>query len=130
MFSDFPVIFFDDDVFLTTRIEEAQGEFARVRGTVTAYEYKSKRRSKGDRTQLQIVVKVPQQVVISDTAPGAPSRTSLTPVQQQPEDAEGPYDGEQEGAPPPPPPEAPDPDAPPQAPPPEAPPPPEAGEPS
>lgn len=127
MFSDFPVIFFDDDVFLTTRIEEAQGEFARVRGTVTAYEYKSKRRSKGDRTQLQIVVKVPQQVVISDTAPGAPSRTSLTPV-QPPEDAtDDPYHGGEDDAPPPLP-DAPDPDAP--APPPEAPPPPEAGEPS
>ena len=128
MFSDLPVIFFDDDVFLTTRIEEAQGEFARVRGTVTAYAYKSKRRNKGDRTQLQIVVKVPQQVVISDTAPGAPSRTSLSPA-PRPEDAPDPYDTLDE-QPPPPAPDAPEtaPSAPPA---PEAStPPPEAGEPS
>jgi endonuclease YncB( thermonuclease family) len=111
MFSDFPVIFFDEDVYLTSRIEEAQGEFARVRGTITAYEYKSKRRRRGDRTQLQIVVKVPQQIVISDTAPGAPSRTSLRPA-PQPEDAPDPYDAV-DAEPPPPPPEAPDPGAPP-----------------
>lgn len=111
MFSDFPVIFFDEDVYLTSRIEEAQGEFARVRGTITAYEYKSKRRRRGDRTQLQIVVKVPQQIVISDTAPGAPSRTSLSPA-PQPEDAPDPYDAV-DAEPPPPPPEAPDPGAPP-----------------
>lgn len=91
MFSDFPLIFFDQDVYLSSRIEEARGEFARVRGTVTAYEYKSKRRRNADRTQLQIVVKLPQQVIISDTAPGSPSRTVLEPS-PQPEDAPDPYD--------------------------------------
>lgn len=110
MFSDFPVIFFDEDVYLTSRIEEAQGEFARVRGTVTAYTYKSKRRRRGDRTQLQIVVKTPQQVVISDTAPGAPRRASLAPA-PQPEDAPDPYDAID--GPPPPPPPPPDPTTPP-----------------
>ncbi|MBV1857004.1 MAG: thermonuclease family protein, partial [Nannocystaceae bacterium] len=92
MFSDFPLIFFDEDVVLSSRIEEARGEFARVRGTVSAYTYRSRRRRDGaDRTQLQIEVKVSQQVIISDTAPGAPSRTTLPPA-PQPEDAPDPYE--------------------------------------
>lgn len=126
MFSDFPLIFFDDDVFLSSRIEEAQGEFARVRGTVSAYTYKSKRkRDEEDNVQLQIEVKTMQQVVISDTQPGAPSRTDLTPA-VQPEDAPDPYDSIEPSAPPPPP-DAPEPDA---APPVTAPPPSEPGDPS
>lgn len=107
MFSDFPLIFFDEDVVLSSRIEEAKGEFARVRGTVSAYTYKSRRRrDEADRTQLQIEVKVSQQVIISDTAPGAPSRTPLQPA-PQPEDAPDPYDAvpdAQPDAPPAPPP--------------------------
>ena len=111
MFSDFPLIFFDEDVYLTSRIEEARGEFARVRGTVTAYEYKSRRRRKGgDRTQLQIEVKLPQQIIISDTAPGAPSRTPL-PVSPQPEDAPDPYDADSDPSRVPPVPDAPEPTA-------------------
>ncbi len=103
MFSDFPLIFFDQDVFLSSRIEEARGEFARVRGTVSAYTYKSRRgRSDGDRTQLQIEVKGAQQVIISDTAPGTPSRNDLTPA-PQPEDAPDPYDTLESETPPPPP---------------------------
>ncbi|MGH1344792.1 MAG: thermonuclease family protein [Nannocystales bacterium] len=92
MFSDFPLIFFDEDVVLSSRIEEAKGEFARVRGTVSAYTYKSRRRRDDeDRTQLQIEVKLSQQVIISDTAPGSPSRTLLEPA-PQPEDAPDPYE--------------------------------------
>ena len=115
MFSDFPLIFFDEDVFLSSRIEDAQGEFARVRGTVSAYTYKSKRkRDPEENVQLQIEVKTMQQVVISDTQPGAPSRNDLTPS-AQPEDAPDPYDAIEAEAPPPPP-DAPDPDtAPPTA---------------
>ncbi|MEM6292581.1 MAG: thermonuclease family protein, partial [Myxococcota bacterium] len=83
MFSDFPVIFFDQDVYLSSRIERAKGEFVRVRGTVTSYEYKAKRRRGEDRTQLQLVVKTPRQVVISDTAPGTKRRPpAQTPVVQ------------------------------------------------
>lgn len=110
MFSDFPLIFFDEDVVLSSRIEEAQGEFARVRGTVSAYTYKSRRRrDEADRTQLQIEVKLSQQVIISDTAPGAPSRTPLQPA-PQPEDAPDPYDAVPDAQPdaPPAPPPAPD----------------------
>ncbi len=103
MFSDFQLIFFDEDVVLSSRIEEAKGEFVRVRGTVSAYTYKSRRRrDEADRTQLQIEVKVAQQVIISDTAPGAPSRTPLQPA-PQPEDAPDPYEAVPDAPPAPPP---------------------------
>lgn len=103
MFSDFPLIFFDEDVVLSSHIEEAKGEFARVRGTVSAYTYKSRRRrDEADRTQLQIEVKVSQQVTISDTAPGAPSRNELAPA-PQPEDAPDPYEALPDAPPAPPP---------------------------
>jgi len=69
MFSDFPLIFFDDEVYETSRIESARGEFVRVRGTVQTYVYKSRRDREDDREQLQIVVRVPEQIQVSDTAP-------------------------------------------------------------
>jgi len=104
MFSDFPLIFFDEDVFLSSRIEEAKGEFARVRGTVSVYAYKSRRRrDPAEHLQLQIEVKNTQQVIISDTQPGAPSRTVLTPANPDDtaDDAPDPYDAVDENAPPP-----------------------------
>jgi endonuclease YncB( thermonuclease family) len=69
MFSDFPLIFFDDEVYEKSRIQSAKGEFVRVRGTVTSYTFKRRRGRKEGRKQLQIEVKLPQQIVVSDTAP-------------------------------------------------------------
>lgn len=67
MFSDFPLIFFDPEVFEASKITTARGEFARIRGVVSSYTYK-RRRGEG-REELQIVVKRPDQVVVSKTAP-------------------------------------------------------------
>lgn len=57
-FADFPLVFFDRDVFDRSGIERWRGEFIRVAGTVTRY--KSKRTG---RSNLQMVVKDPGQVV-------------------------------------------------------------------
>lgn len=62
MFNDFPVIFFDRDVFLASGITRYEGEFVRVTGVVS--EYQSKRTKK--RT-LQLLVNLPSQVVGSVT---------------------------------------------------------------
>lgn len=70
MFSDFALIFFDDEVFSASRIAEAKGEFVRVRGTVSEYEFKGKRGRAGEK-QLQIVVKRAEQVSFVDTWSGA-----------------------------------------------------------
>lgn len=76
MFSSFPLIFFDNELLERSRIEAAVGEFVRVRGTVTAYTYKKRRRrasrdgEDGER-QLQIVVRSPAQVVTSRGLAGA-----------------------------------------------------------
>lgn len=58
--SDFPVIFFDKDLFATTKLADWKGEFVRVHGVVT--EYTNKHNGK---TQLQIVVDRPSQVELS-----------------------------------------------------------------
>jgi len=60
MHGDFPIIFFDKDVFASTGIAGWTGELVMVRGVVT--EYVNKR---NDRRQLQIVVDRPGQVVLS-----------------------------------------------------------------
>ena len=60
MFGDFPVVFFDKDVFASTGMAKWRGEFVMVRGVVTAYENKYNKRK-----QLQIVVDRPGQVVLS-----------------------------------------------------------------
>jgi hypothetical protein len=66
MFSDFALVFFDDEVFATSRIAEAKGEFVRVRGAVSEYQFKGKRGRKGEK-QLQMVISRPEQVAFVDT---------------------------------------------------------------
>ena len=78
MFEDFPLVFFDDDVLADSKIEDAKGEFIRVRGTVSRYHFKKKRR-RSDNSQLQIEVYNPAQIVFVDTRPGdAAARTSAS----------------------------------------------------
>jgi endonuclease YncB( thermonuclease family) len=60
MGSDFPLIFFDKDLFATTRLGDWKGEFVRIRGVVTEYTNKH-----NGRKQLQIVVDRPDQVELS-----------------------------------------------------------------
>lgn len=60
MFGDFPIVFFDKDVFASTGVSKWRGEFVMVRGVVTVYENKYNKRK-----QLQIVVDRPGQVVLS-----------------------------------------------------------------
>jgi endonuclease YncB( thermonuclease family) len=91
MFNDFALIFFDDEVFSASRIAEAKGEFVRVRGTVSEYEFKGKRGRAGEK-QLQIVVKRPEQVSFVDTwsaaaalMPAAPSPPPGDPTVPDPE---------------------------------------------
>jgi endonuclease YncB( thermonuclease family) len=57
MFNDFPVIFWDRDVFGTSGIADYKGEFVRVKGVVNKYHNKYK-----NRDELQIVVNLPSQV--------------------------------------------------------------------
>lgn len=59
----FPLIFFDKDVFGSSHIARWQGEYVRVKGTVTRY------RSRFGREELQIVVNFPGQVRGSDRVP-------------------------------------------------------------
>jgi endonuclease YncB( thermonuclease family) len=65
MFSDFALVFFDDEVFTASNIAKAQGEFVRVRGTVSEYEFKGKRGKRGEKV-LQMVVQHPEQVKFVD----------------------------------------------------------------
>jgi endonuclease YncB( thermonuclease family) len=60
MFGDFPIVFFDKDVFASTGVSKWRGEFVMVRGVVTVYENKHNKRK-----QLQIVVDRPGQVILS-----------------------------------------------------------------
>jgi endonuclease YncB( thermonuclease family) len=64
MFSDFPLIFWEDDVFEDSGIERYRGEFVRVRGVVTSY---TDRRN--GRKQLQIEVRNPVQVRVPNYVP-------------------------------------------------------------
>jgi hypothetical protein len=57
---DFPIIFFDKDVFTSTGLAGWTGEFVMVTGPVTEYENKYNHRK-----QLQIVVDRPAQVSLS-----------------------------------------------------------------
>ncbi len=61
MFGDFPIVFFDKDVFASTGISKWRGEFVMIRGVVTVYENKYNKRK-----QFQIVVDRPGQVTLSD----------------------------------------------------------------
>lgn len=67
--SSVPLIFFDDEVFENSRIAEAVGELVVVRGTVSTYRARSKRGKGQAREQLQIVIRLPEQIVVSETAP-------------------------------------------------------------
>lgn len=57
LFADFPLIFFDHQVFEETGVELSKGEFIRVRGVVTSWYNKYKKRD-----ELQIEVKLPGQI--------------------------------------------------------------------
>ncbi len=61
---DFPLIFFDKDVFGSSRIARFKGEFVKVTGTVTRYRDKRRKRD-----ELQMVINLPGQVVGSDRVP-------------------------------------------------------------
>lgn len=75
MFSDFPLIFWEDDVFEECGIGRYRGEFVRVRGVVTSY---TDRRT--GRSQLQIEVRDPIQVRLPDyVPPGKPGSADLDP---------------------------------------------------
>jgi endonuclease YncB( thermonuclease family) len=60
MFGDFPLVFFDKDVFASTGIAAWKGEFVVVKGVVTVYENKHTHRK-----QVQIVVDRAAQIVLS-----------------------------------------------------------------
>jgi len=57
--ADFPLVFFDKDVFAATHVAEHIGEYIRVRGFVSKYEDAAR-----GHTQLQIKVDVPGQIVL------------------------------------------------------------------
>jgi endonuclease YncB( thermonuclease family) len=61
--SDFPLIFWDKDVFLSSGVEKRVGEYIRVKGFVSKYEDK-----KGHRYQLQIKVDLPSQIAAAGGA--------------------------------------------------------------
>ncbi|MCA9717863.1 MAG: thermonuclease family protein [Myxococcales bacterium] len=66
MFGDFPVVFFDEDVYASSGIGSSRGDFVRVRGVVSQYRNK---RTGAD--ILQIQVELPGQVA-RDPHQGAP----------------------------------------------------------
>lgn len=75
MFADFPLIFWEDDVFEESGIERFKSEFVRVRGVVTSY---TDRRS--GRRQLQIEVRDPIQVRLPEyDPPGRPGSDEIDP---------------------------------------------------
>jgi endonuclease YncB( thermonuclease family) len=75
MFADFPLIFWEDDVFEESGIERYKSEFVRVRGVVTSY---TDRRS--GRRQLQIEVRDPIQVRLPEyDPPGKPGSDEIDP---------------------------------------------------
>ena len=61
---DFPLIFFDKDVFLSSKISRYKGEFVRVRGIVKKY-----RNEYANVDELQIVVTLPSQITADENAP-------------------------------------------------------------
>lgn len=61
--SDFPLIFWDRDVFMSSGVARRVGEYVRVKGFVTKYEDK-----KGGRYQLQIKIDVPGQITAAAEA--------------------------------------------------------------
>ncbi|HEY3450455.1 MAG TPA: thermonuclease family protein [Myxococcales bacterium] len=59
--SDFDVVFFDKDLFLTSEISKMKGEYVRVRGFIRRYKDKARGQEK-----LQMVVTAPGQVMLPD----------------------------------------------------------------
>lgn len=57
MFNDFPVIFFDKEVFMSSQIQRFKGEFVRVTGVVNLYQNKYNKKR-----VLQMIVSLPSQV--------------------------------------------------------------------
>lgn len=73
LFQDFPVIFWEDEIFDASGIERYTGEYVRVRGVVSSY---TDRRS--GRRQLQIQVRDPLQITLpSYDPPGKPEDIDL-----------------------------------------------------
>lgn len=66
MFSDFPLIFWDNDIFGSSGVGDYKGEFVIVRGVVTKY-----RNKYTGKEQLQIQISTPGQITLSDI-PGLP----------------------------------------------------------
>lgn len=62
LFADFPLILFDDELLQRTGLEASQGEYVIVEGTVSRYTFKNRRGRKGERSELQIEIKHPDQV--------------------------------------------------------------------
>jgi endonuclease YncB( thermonuclease family) len=60
-FGDLALVFFDKDVFASCGIARYEGEFVRVSGVVSEYHNRH-----NHRRQLQLIVSVPSQVVLSD----------------------------------------------------------------
>lgn len=60
-FADLTIVFFDKDVFNATGLDRYRGEFVRISGVVSEYQDKYNRRR-----DLQLVVNLPSQVVVSD----------------------------------------------------------------
>lgn len=95
MFADLPLIFFDDEVLARSRVEEAQGEYVRVQGTVSRYVFSSKRarlrkQQQEPRSQLQIQIRRPEQITFVDTRPSrfaddVASPEGETPAEPPPE---------------------------------------------
>lgn len=60
MFGDFPLVFFDKDVFVSSGIAAWKGEFVVVKGVVAVYQNKHTKRK-----QVQIVIDRPGQITLS-----------------------------------------------------------------
>ena len=60
--ADFPLIFWDRDVFLSSGVGKSVGEYVKVKGFVTKYDDK-----RGRRYQLQMKIDVPSQIVTAKT---------------------------------------------------------------
>ena len=93
---DFAVIFFDPEVFDKTGLQDARGEFVRIRGVVSKWHNKYKKRD-----ELQIQVELPGQVTLTPVhKPGHPPigfgpaepEAPSEPVQEDNQDPAG--DGE------------------------------------
>ncbi len=75
MFGDFPVIFWDKDIFGSSNIPRYKGEYVRVTATVTKYYNKYRKRD-----ELQVQVNLASQIVGSDKVPNYSGWTVGDPV--------------------------------------------------